>query len=104
MPTRVVDCTGLPDDPTRSHNPLTHHLLATGLARPEAIGLGLQFSRDCALVAANKRPSDRIFGVGPVTRPQFWEIIAIPDIRNQCAGLAERLLTRARNTTQRSAA
>jgi len=101
---RVVDCTGLPDDPSRSHNSLTLHLLATGLARPEAIGLGLEFGSNCALVAANGRPSDRIFGVGPVTRPRFWEIIAIPDIRNQCTGLAERLLAQARNTAQRSAA
>jgi uncharacterized NAD(P)/FAD-binding protein YdhS len=30
--------------------------------------------------------------VGPLTRSAFWEIIAIPDIRNQCAELAERLV------------
>jgi uncharacterized NAD(P)/FAD-binding protein YdhS len=29
--------------------------------------------------------------VGPLTRAAFWEIIAIPDIRNQCAALAARL-------------
>ncbi|MBA1993605.1 hypothetical protein HLX74_23725, partial [Escherichia coli] len=27
----------------------------------------------------------------PLTRAAFWEIIAIPDIRNQCAALAARL-------------
>jgi uncharacterized NAD(P)/FAD-binding protein YdhS len=29
--------------------------------------------------------------VGPLTRAAFWEIIAIPDIRNQCAELAAKL-------------
>ena len=29
--------------------------------------------------------------IGPLTRAAFWEIIAIPDIRNQCAELAARL-------------
>jgi len=101
---RLVDCTGLPDNPALSHNPLTQHLLATGLARPEAIGLGLEFTRDCTLVAANGQASDRIYGVGPVTRPRFWEIIAIPDIRTQCAKVAEHIVLKARDETQRSAA
>jgi len=30
--------------------------------------------------------------VGPLTRAAFWEIIAIPDIRNQSAELAARLI------------
>jgi uncharacterized NAD(P)/FAD-binding protein YdhS len=101
---RVVDCTGLPSDPVKSRNPLTAHLLATGLARLDMLGLGLDFTRDCALVGADGRPSRRIFGVGPVTRPQFWEIIAIPDIRNQCAALAESLAAAANPDAGRSAA
>jgi uncharacterized NAD(P)/FAD-binding protein YdhS len=40
-------------------------------------------------------PSGRLFAIGPLTRAAFWEIIAIPDIRNQCAELAERLVRNA---------
>ncbi|MFO0990786.1 MAG: FAD/NAD(P)-binding protein [Hyphomicrobiales bacterium] len=101
---RVVDCTGLPTDPIKSRNPLTSHLLATSLARLDPLGLGLEFGHDCALVAADGTPSRRIFGIGPVTRPQFWEIIAIPDIRNQCAALADKLSLDTRTRTQRTAA
>jgi uncharacterized NAD(P)/FAD-binding protein YdhS len=36
-------------------------------------------------------PSERLFAIGPVTRAAFWEIVAVPDIRNQCAALANRL-------------
>jgi uncharacterized NAD(P)/FAD-binding protein YdhS len=35
-----------------------------------------------------------------VTRAAFWEIVAIPDIRIQCAQLAERIL-RQLNATDR---
>jgi uncharacterized NAD(P)/FAD-binding protein YdhS len=101
---RVVDCTGLPTDPANSRNPLTRHLVATALGRLDPLGLGLEFTPDCALVAADGTPSPRIFGVGPITRPQFWEIIAIPDIRNQCAAVAETLATQANPGARRSAA
>lgn len=101
---RVVDCTGLPTDPANSRNPLTRHLVATELGRLDPLGLGLEFTPDCALVAASGVPSQRVFGVGPVTRPQFWEIIAIPDIRNQCATVAEALSAPASASAGRSAA
>jgi uncharacterized NAD(P)/FAD-binding protein YdhS len=44
------------------------------------------------VVAADATPSSRLFAVGPLTRGQFFEIEAIPDIRRQCADLATRLL------------
>lgn len=37
------------------------------------------------------RPA-RLYAIGPLTRPLVWEIIAVPDIRVQCAELADRLL------------
>ena len=40
------------------------------------------------------KPSDKLFAVGPLTRGRFWEITAIPDIRQQCAELAQRILDR----------
>jgi uncharacterized NAD(P)/FAD-binding protein YdhS len=49
---------------------------------------------DCAVIARAGQASDRIFAVGPLTRGLFWESIAIPDIRVQCAALAQRTLAR----------
>ena len=35
-----------------------------------------------------------IIAVGPLTKARFWEITAIPDIRVQCASLAETVAAR----------
>jgi uncharacterized NAD(P)/FAD-binding protein YdhS len=54
--------------------------------------IGLDVGPDGALIDRDGAPSDRLFAVGPLTRSAFWEIIAIPDIRSQCAELAARLV------------
>jgi uncharacterized NAD(P)/FAD-binding protein YdhS len=68
--------------------------LQHGLIRPDPIGIGLDVTADCAVIARAGQASDRIFAVGPLTRGLFWESIAIPDIRVQCAALAQRTLAR----------
>ncbi|MGJ5028255.1 FAD/NAD(P)-binding protein [Bradyrhizobium sp. HKCCYLS2038] len=87
----VVDCTGIVLDPGATTNPALRSLFAQGLAQVDPLRIGLHVTNDCALVATNGVASTRLFAVGPLTRPAFWEIIAIPDIRNQCAALAHRL-------------
>ena len=91
---RVFDCTGLPDDPLLTPNPLIRALLASRQARPDPLRLGLDVGTDCALVDAEGRASSRLFAVGPISRATFWEIVAIPDIRVQCAELADRIAAR----------
>lgn len=87
----VVDCTGVVKDPRVTANPVVRNLLQEDRARIDALGIGIDVSADCAIVDGNGSPSHRLFAVGPLTRAAFWEIIAIPDIRNQCAELAARL-------------
>jgi uncharacterized NAD(P)/FAD-binding protein YdhS len=41
------------------------------------------------------KPSAKLFAIGPLTRGKFWEIVAIPDIRVQCAELAQPIASRA---------
>jgi uncharacterized NAD(P)/FAD-binding protein YdhS len=67
-------------------------LFDQGLARPDPLRIGIDVGPDCAIVRADGVPSQRLFAVGPLTRAAFWEIIAIPDIRNQCADLADHLV------------
>jgi uncharacterized NAD(P)/FAD-binding protein YdhS len=88
---RIIDCTGPPDDPKRSANPLIRALLARGAARADPLGIGLDVAEDYALVDAKGRPSRRIQAIGPLTRAAFWECIAIPDIRLQCQDIANGL-------------
>jgi len=88
---RVIDCTGLPDDPTKSANPLIRALLAQGAARVDALGIGLDVADDFALIDRRGRSSQRVRALGPLARAAFWECIAIPDIRVQCQQLADSL-------------
>ncbi|WP_156947161.1 hypothetical protein [Bradyrhizobium sp. WSM3983] len=87
----VVDCTGVGEDPRASANPVVRIRLKEGRAHIDPLGIGIDVSVDCAIIDGNGLPSHRLFAVGPLTRAAFWEIIAIPNIRNQCAELAARL-------------
>jgi uncharacterized NAD(P)/FAD-binding protein YdhS len=87
----IVDCTGIVKDPRAAGNPVIRNLFERGLARTDALHIGIDIADDCAVINRNGIASRRLFAVGPLTRAAFWEIVAIPDIRNQCAELAMRL-------------
>ncbi len=87
----IVDCTGVVKDPRATANPAVRCLLERGLARVDPLGIGIETDNNCALIDRSGIPSPRLFAIGPLTRAAFWEVIAIPDIRNQCAELAVRL-------------
>jgi uncharacterized NAD(P)/FAD-binding protein YdhS len=97
---RVIDCTGLSVDFHQSDNELVKTLLACGTARLDPLGIGLDVSEDYALVNGASMRMDKIRVAGPLARATFWECIAIPDIRLQCAHLAEIVAT---NFARRSA-
>jgi uncharacterized NAD(P)/FAD-binding protein YdhS len=88
---KIVDCRGIVTDPWESENPVVASLLAQGLARPDALRIGIDVSVDCAVLNAAGSRSRRLFAVGPLTRASFWETIAIPDIRSQCAKLVRHI-------------
>ena len=88
---RLIDCTGLANDPRRSANPLIRALLASGAARTDPLGIGLDINDDYALIDARSRHSTRVRAIGPLARAA-WECNAIPDIRLQCGqDLAEKI-------------
>jgi len=88
---RIIDCTGLSESPLQSANPLLRALLERGAARQDALGIGFDVAEDLGVVGADGRASRRIKAIGPLARAAFWECIAIPDIRLQCAQLADAL-------------
>jgi uncharacterized NAD(P)/FAD-binding protein YdhS len=92
---KVAECTGVYTDPLATSNPVLQQLFAQGLARPDPLGIGIDVDTDCAIVDANGHASRVLYGVGPLTRAAFWEIMAVPDIRVQCAELPKHLLSRA---------
>ena len=90
---RIVECTGINPIPHSTRNPVLRSLFDRGLARIDALGIGLDSTDACALVDASGQASEKIFAIGPLTRAAIWEIIAVPDIRAQCHRLAEHIVS-----------
>jgi uncharacterized NAD(P)/FAD-binding protein YdhS len=88
----VVNCMGPGGDPTRSRAPLIQALLASGLARPDPLQLGLDVDAQGRLISQSGETSPRLFALGPPTRGVFWESTAVPDIRQQAYRLSETVL------------
>lgn len=87
----VVNCTGASLDLSRSRDPLVMQLLADGVVRRHATGLGLDVDDAGRVLDANGAASERIFALGPITQGAFWETTAVPEIRARAAALAASL-------------
>jgi uncharacterized NAD(P)/FAD-binding protein YdhS len=85
----VVNCTGPEGDIGRVRDPLIRGLLASGRARPDALGLGLDVDAESRVGGSG--PSPALYALGPLTKGVFWEIVAVPDIRGQAAGVARAI-------------
>ncbi len=88
---RIINCTGPEADLRATADPLLRTLVGRGTIRPDPLGIGVEVDDASRIVAGDGRVQDRLFAVGPITRGTFWEIVAVPDIRAQLAGVAERL-------------
>ncbi|HMO74003.1 MAG TPA: FAD/NAD(P)-binding protein [Sphingopyxis sp.] len=89
---RIVNCTGPQGDLLRASDPLLRRLLAQGRIRPDALRLGLDIDREGHVVDAKGRASQHMLAIGPMTRGDLWEVVAVPDIRTQVSALARRLV------------
>lgn len=85
----VRNCTGPSTNWRHASDPLWSELNARGLVSSDALGLGL-------LVDARYRPLDAcgvpqagLYYVGPWLKAQFWEAIAIPELRVHAQRAAE---------------
>ena len=88
---RIVNCTGPQGDLLRSREPLIRQLLAAGMIRPDALRIGLEVDAQSHVVAADGGVDDRLYCIGPMTRGGLWEVVAVPDLRQQNWELARRL-------------
>ncbi len=89
---RVINCTGPGADFGRIAIPLIADLRERGAARADPLGIGFETS-DCAVLDANGRASDWLFALGPLTRPAWWEIVAVPEIKIQIDRLVDHLVS-----------
>jgi uncharacterized NAD(P)/FAD-binding protein YdhS len=88
---RIVNCTGPQGDLMRSGEPLLRDLLAKGLIRPDPLRIGLDVDAQSQVIGSDGRADPHVFCIGPMTRGGLWEVVAVPDIRQQNWTLARRL-------------
>lgn len=88
---RLIDCSGPGHDP--ASDPLTGPLLASGRARLDPLGLGLDLDARGRVLNVEGVADPALFVLGPPARAAFWETVAVPDIRKRIADVAETLST-----------
>jgi uncharacterized NAD(P)/FAD-binding protein YdhS len=90
---RVINCTG-PGRVGAHADPLVQSLLANGLIRADALGLGIDVADDGHPIAGDGQPVDSLYYIGPWLRARDWEATAVPELRERAVRLAETLVAR----------
>jgi len=87
----VVNCTGPRSDMARLAFPLLADMRRRGLIAPDRLGLGVE-TEDCAAIGSAGHTSPWLYALGPLTRPTWWEITAVPEIALQVDRLVNQLV------------
>ena len=91
----AINCTGPLHALARTRNPLLRDLLDQGLIRPDTLGIGIELGNDARVADSND-----LWAIGPLTKGRYWEITAVPDIREQAAGIVDAIVERLMNDEQ----
>jgi uncharacterized NAD(P)/FAD-binding protein YdhS len=78
----AFNCTGPLHSMARTKDPLLRSLLDADEITPDHLGIGLEVDGTC-------RAGEHLWAMGPLTKGRYWEIIAVPDIRDQAAAVAD---------------
>jgi uncharacterized NAD(P)/FAD-binding protein YdhS len=78
----VFNCTGPLGAMARTRDPLLRQMIDEDLVAIDRLGMGLA-------VDAASRAGPGVWALGPLTKGEFWEIVAVPDIRGQAAAVAD---------------
>jgi len=78
----AFNCTGPLHSIAQTKDPLLRSLLDAAIVRADPLGIAID-------VDQHSRAGERLWALGPLTRGCYWEIIAVPDIREQAASVAE---------------
>ena len=80
----AFNCTGPLHAISRTRDPLLRSLLDAGTVRPDQLGIGIEVDERSHAIGG-----PHLWAIGPLTKGRYWEIIAVPDIREQAAAIAE---------------
>jgi uncharacterized NAD(P)/FAD-binding protein YdhS len=88
---RAINCTGPQGNLAGTTDPLLSQLTRDGVIRPDRLAIGIDVDAASRTIASDGTPNERLYAIGPMTRGASWEIVAVPDIRQQVWALARRL-------------
>jgi len=80
----AFNCTGPLHSIGKTKDPLLRSLLDAGQVRPDHLSIGLEVDGHSRAMGG-----EHLWALGPLTKGRYWEIIAVPDIREQAAAVAE---------------
>jgi uncharacterized NAD(P)/FAD-binding protein YdhS len=89
---RLIDCTGLQSDISRVDHPLMTALRGAGIVQRGAHGIGMATDSDGALIGRDGAGAARFYTLGSARIGQLWESVAVPELRQQAAALARRIV------------
>jgi uncharacterized NAD(P)/FAD-binding protein YdhS len=96
----IINCTGPRTSFDDLNEPAFLKLKELGLVVPDELGLGIK-TFGCAAIDKYSRPSEWLFAIGPLSRPEWWEITAVPEISAQSYYLAKDLGSGSRSSLLR---
>jgi uncharacterized NAD(P)/FAD-binding protein YdhS len=88
----VINCTGPVPSNSAESNPAIGSLLVDGWLRPDELALGIETTSDGNAVAADAAEVPDLFIVGTLRKPALWESTAVPELRQQAATVAGRVV------------
>ncbi len=80
----AFNCTGPLHVIARTKDSLLRSLFDAGYVHPDCLGIGVDVDE-----RSRARGGEHIWALGPLTKGCYWEIIAVPDIREQAAAVAD---------------
>lgn len=88
----IINCTGASTRLHASHSPLVAQLLADGLLQPDDHGLGLRVDSNLHPLDSLGQTQANLYYVGPMLKAQWWEAIAIPELRIHAWNVAQAII------------
>lgn len=87
---RAINCTGPQGNLQAATDPLLRGMTRDGLIRPDRLAIGIDVDAQSRTIGLEGEPNETLYAIGPMTRGANWEIVAVPDIRQQVWALARR--------------
>jgi len=87
----IINATG-PNYISYMNHPLIESLFNQNLTCWDNFKLGINVNFDNLLVNDHDKVSQNLYALGPLTKSKFWEVIAVPDIRDQANNIAQKVL------------